>query len=62
MTTKCLQHLAVALGVAACAPTPSDKPDPESSADGWDCVLPDAPEPDSSSQIGCRTDFERTSP
>lgn len=59
MTTSCLRRVAVALGVAACAPTPSDKTDLQPSDDAWDCVLPDAPEPDSSSQIGCRTDFER---
>jgi hypothetical protein len=28
-------------------------------ASAWDCVLPEAPEPDASDQIGCWTDFER---
>jgi hypothetical protein len=58
MRPAILRMAAVALVVSGCAGEDSDSKTPPVGSE-WDCVLPDAPEPDSSDQVGCWSDFER---
>ena len=54
------RHLLAVAGLLAmgCASGSVDPKDPTPD-DGWSCVLPDTPEPDSSDRLGCWEDFER---
>ncbi len=52
--STCVSLWALGCGSGKVASTPESGQEA-----GWDCVLPESPEPDSSSQVGCWSDFER---